>query len=313
MARESKRLQELSPERRKLVELLKARAASTTPAARATAEEPVRHEKLRLDYTTSSDQAKENYRQFYNGVSKQLDATVFGGFSYFLNYGYAADDSPQFSAVNLPEKYINRNSVKLVLETIGDCDLKGRRVLDVGCGRGGAIHVMHEFFEPASLTGVDLSAEAIQFCRKAHKHGNVSFHEGDAENLPWEDGSFDVVVNIESSHSYPNVRSFYMEAWRTLVPGGYLLYADVMSRKKSNEGLGIVRSLGFELEWDHDITNNVLLSCDEIAVSRVGIFQRGNDPVLMGNFLAAPGSQVYEEMKSGNWIYRAQKLRKLDP
>lgn len=48
-----------------------------------------------------------------------------------------------------------------------------------------------------------------------------------------------------------------------------------MSREKSNQSLGILGSLGFEVERDRDITRNVLLSCDEIAVSRVGIFKAG--------------------------------------
>jgi hypothetical protein len=42
----------------------------------------------------------------------------------------------------------------------------------------------------------------------------------------------------------------------------------------------------------------------------VQAFQGGNDATLVRNFLAAPGSQVYEEMKGRAWVYRLFKLRR---
>ena len=311
MADTSRRLDALSPERRKLLEMLKSKTPAQDAAAAAAPEQAqAEEESLRLDYTTSADVAKENFRKFYNEVSRQLDSTLFGSFSYFLNYGYAPDASPQCSVVQLPENYINRNSVKLVLELIGDSPLNGRRILDVGCGRGGTIHVLHTFFRPESTTGIDLSANAVQFCRRAHKYPGAAFREGDAERLPLADESFDVVTNVESSHSYPDVRAFYLEVFRVLAPGGVFLYTDVMQRDRSNQCLGMLESIGFQVEVDRDITPNVLRSCDEIALSRVQVFHSRNDAGLMQNFLGAPGSQVYEEMKSGAWIYRILRLRK---
>jgi len=55
---------------------------------------------------------------------------------------------------------------------------------------------------------------------------------------------------------------------------------------------------------------SVATSCDEIAASRVQAFQGGNDATLVRNFLAAPGSQVYEEMRSRAWVYRLFTLQK---
>jgi hypothetical protein len=104
-----------------------------------------------------------------------------------------------------------------------------------------------------------------------------------------------------------------LEASRVLAAGGLFLYADVMPRDKSNECLGMLQRLGFTVEQDRDITTNAVLSCDEVASSRTRVFRPGNDPTLINNFLAAPGSPVYEEMKSGNWVYRILKLRKGHP
>jgi ubiquinone/menaquinone biosynthesis C-methylase UbiE len=318
------RLQQLSPERRRLVEqLLRDRsraddAPSPTRPADAwhmpqAAARGLDTGGLRLESGGSSLETKRNFRQFYNEVSRQLDASQFGQFSYFLNYGYVADGVSDGSVVTLPENYFNRNSVRLVLELVGDCDLRGRRVLDVGCGRGGTVYTLEQFFQPQTVVGVDLSPNAIEFCRRVHRYAGVSFREGDSERLPFDDGSFDVVTNIESSHSYPDIRAFYLEAWRLLTANGDFLYTDVLPRGKSDECRGLLEQIGFTVVRARDTTANVLASCDQVASSRARVFETGNDARLVKNFLAAPGSQVYEGMKSGAWVYRLLALRKPAP
>jgi phthiocerol/phenolphthiocerol synthesis type-I polyketide synthase E len=309
MADVAKRLDGLSPDRRRLVEqLLKAKA----DAAPAALPPPAQSDsQLTLEYAKTTDEAKQNFRRFYNEVSQQLDSSQFGPFAYFLNYGYVpVVNGTDDAVVQLPEKYFNKNSVRLVLETIGDCPIHERRVLDVGCGRGGTVFTLRQFFQPSSIVGLDLSANAIQFCNRVHRYPGVSFREGDAEQLPFADASFDVVINIESSHSYPNIRSFYLEVHRVLRPSGHFLYTDALPRNKSDECVGLLEQLGLTILRQRDITSNVLLSCDEIASSRVQAFQGPNDATLVRNFLAAPGSQVYEEMKSRALVYRLFTLQK---
>jgi SAM-dependent methyltransferase len=312
MAGIDQRISALPPERRKLLEsLMQARANTQTTIPPAP--KPASPQEPTLSFeaaATEPDGVKSMYRQFYNAVTAQLDANVFGEFSYFLNYGYVPDLSPQHAAIALPEHYLNRNSVKLVLEVIADCAIEARRVLDVGCGRGGAVHVLTHFFAPASVTGLDLSPAAIAFCRQAHRDPRVRFELGDAEHLPFANDSFDVVVNVESSHTYPNIHAFYNEVWRVLVPGGYFLYTDVHPVAKRLECIAYLRSLRFLIERDIDITSNVLLSCDEIATTRVQAFSSSNDPQLMKNFLAVPGSEVYDSMQQRLWTYNILKLRK---
>jgi SAM-dependent methyltransferase len=307
-----RRVSSLTPARRELLErLMSAKAAGQPAPPRAEPAAPPPEPALSLDACQSEpDGVKSMFRRFYNGVTAQLDSQVFGEFSYFLNYGYAPDPSPQHAVVALPDHYLNRNSVKLVLELIGDCPIEGRRVLDVGCGRGGAVHVLTRFFAPASVTGLDLSSAAIAFCRRAHRDPRVRFELGDAEQLPFADGSFDVVTNIESSHAYPNIRLFFQEVSRVLVPGGHFLYTDVHPVAKRLECIAYLKLLGFLIERDVDITANVLLSCDEIAKNRVQAFSAGNDPEIMRNFLAVPGSEVYDSMQQRLWTYNILKMRK---
>ncbi len=95
-----------------------------------------------------------------------------------------------------------------------------------------------------------------------------------------------------------------------LAPGGYFLYTDALSLQQIATSLGYLDHIGFDLELDRNITQNVLLSCDEVSATRVQAFDSRNDQGLMQNFLATPGSQVYEEMRTGAWEYRIFRLRK---
>ena len=50
--------------------------------------------------------------------------------------------------------------------------------------------------------------------------------QGDAQNLPFPDESFDAVINVEASHQYPDFPRFLAEVARVLRPGGHFLYTD---------------------------------------------------------------------------------------
>ena len=160
--------------------------------------------------------AKASYREFYDDVTRRLEQSGVGEASFFLNYGYLSlggEDEAQFE---VPDGVFNPSSIRLAFELIGPTDLDGCRVLDVGCGRGGTVALIAERFD-ADVTGVDLSPEAIAFCRRTHRHPRVRFEVGDAEHVPFEDRAFDVVTNVESSHTYPNLRAFFAEVSRVLV------------------------------------------------------------------------------------------------
>jgi ubiquinone/menaquinone biosynthesis C-methylase UbiE len=253
---------------------------------------------------------KQACRQFFDTINTQLDQTMFGEFSYFLNFGYIPDDNPQLAAVTLPERAVNRNSAKLVLEVIGNCPLDQKRVLDVGCGRGGTATVVNQFFTPHRFTGMDLSGNAVAFCARTHRYPGFRFIQGDAEKLPVRTGSINAVINIESSQSYPDIRAFYCEVFRVLAEGGHFLYTDVRPVRQMAEWTGLLQTIGFTVEADRDITSNVLLSCEDVAKQRKNAYASGSTQSVMDNFLGAPGSQVYEEMKSRRWSYRILKLRK---
>lgn len=301
------RLGRLSPERRRVYELMLRGRGGAAPAA-ASAPPPVPDPPAPFPAGP-----KRDVLRFYESVNERLDPTPFGPFSSFLNYGYVADGSPEHAAVDLPRHYLNRNSVKLVLEVIGDAPLGGARVLDVGCGRGGTAQVLDTFFHPALVAGVDLSARAVRFCARTHAAPGAGFLRADAEALPFRDGAFDAVVNIESAHLYPDVAAFFRGALRVLRPGGHFLYADLQPAGAMEANLGLLRELGFRLRRVRDVTHNVVLSCGEVAGRRAGAYADGaGDDGTLREFLAAPGSAGFEALRTGGWRYHVVAANRAD-
>ena len=102
------------------------------------------------------------------------------------------------------------------------------------------------------------------------------------------------------------LRAFLTEVRRVLTKGGLFLYTylPVPNRPKFTCCL----SLWYVQESERDITANVLKSCDQVATNRAKAF--GGSSEMIDNFLAVPGSVVYEQMNSGAWEYRIIRARK---
>jgi hypothetical protein len=87
-----------------------------------------------------------------------------------------------------------------------------------------------------------------------------------------------------------------------LVGGGLFLYTDLLPVQRWMEVRVLLGPLGFRIVNDRHITPNVLASCDQVAATRAQAF--GSADAMIDNFLAVPGSAVYEQMHSGAWEYR---------
>ena len=124
----------------------------------------------------------------------------------------------------------NRFFIQLYHRTATQVDLTGKRVLEVSCGHGGGASYLVRTLGPASYTGLDLNTAAVDFCRKRHNLPGLDFVQGNAENLPFPDQSFDAVINVQASFCYPSLPRFLAEVARVLRPGGHFLYADLRRR-----------------------------------------------------------------------------------
>ncbi len=107
-------------------------------------------------------------------------------------------------------RYARRLEDELLREAVGD--LRGRRVLDVGCGTG--LHL--RLFADAGAAGVGLepSWEMLQRARERLAGGGAYLVRGRAEALPFRDGAFDVVTMITSLEFATDARAALAEASR---------------------------------------------------------------------------------------------------
>ena len=101
-------------------------------------------------------------------------------------------------------------------------------VLDVGCGTGPVIELLSKKYPEKHFVGLDITPAMIEVAQ-SKKLPNTEFIVGDAENLPFGDGSFDAVLCANSFHHYPNPGAFLREAHRVLRPGGKLILRDYTS------------------------------------------------------------------------------------
>lgn len=103
-------------------------------------------------------------------------------------------------------------------------------ILDVGCGTGTLALLAKNDYPTVSVHGLDAGEEMIAFARqKAARQGaDVDFQQGLAQELPYPDGSFEVVINsLVMHHLPPEVKDQAVaEMYRVLKPGGRLLIVE---------------------------------------------------------------------------------------
>jgi len=102
-------------------------------------------------------------------------------------------------------------------------DLRGEKLLDVGCGEGGLVVALN--LRGFNAVGIDLDERNIEISRlRARKNGLFPsiFKKGDARGLPFDDGSFSVLTLISVLEHADNIKKTLYEASRVLKTGGYL-------------------------------------------------------------------------------------------
>jgi arsenite methyltransferase len=115
----------------------------------------------------------------------------------------------------------------------------GERVLDLGSGAGTDSLIAAQMVGPEGrVTGIDMTpqmrAKAIAAAAEMGMT-NVEFVDGEAERLPFPDGSFDVVVSNGVIDLIPDKDAVFAELHRVLAPGGRLQIADVTIQNPVSE------------------------------------------------------------------------------
>lgn len=105
-------------------------------------------------------------------------------------------------------------------------ELKGcQRILDVGCGIG----FFEQRLQDLNVIGLDSSEEMLA---EAKKQSNKTFVLGDAENLVFDESSFDAVFYVATLEFVDDYQRTIREAWRVTKPGGKILVMSLNPESK---------------------------------------------------------------------------------
>jgi ubiquinone/menaquinone biosynthesis methyltransferase len=98
--------------------------------------------------------------------------------------------------------------------------------VDLACGTGDVALLLAERYPGGVVTGVDLSAPMLAIARERNRFKNVRFERGDLCDLPFPDGSADIVTGSYALRNAPDLRKAVAEVHRVLSPGGVAAFLD---------------------------------------------------------------------------------------
>lgn len=111
----------------------------------------------------------------------------------------------------------------------------GRRLLDAGCGLGGACRLLAAEFG-AEVTGIDITADYIRTAQQLSALTGLQHHtrfvQGSILALPFDDNSFDAVWTQHVQMNIADKKALYAELGRVLPTGGRLIYYDVLGNEE---------------------------------------------------------------------------------
>jgi len=97
--------------------------------------------------------------------------------------------------------------------------LQAGRILEVGCGTGNYIRALQQASQ-AECWGLDPSEQMLEKARE--RSGGLTLQQGRAEELPFDNGFFDLVFSVDVIHHVNDRPAYYRQARRVLRPGGLI-------------------------------------------------------------------------------------------
>ncbi|MEM1086945.1 MAG: class I SAM-dependent methyltransferase [Pseudomonadota bacterium] len=182
-------------------------------------------------------------------ASEAADPKRFPGY-YRQNFHYQTDGWLSEDSANLYDHQVEalftgsadamrRAALAELLKEIEGRPPAEVNVLDLACGTGRFMRQTLEASPRLNLTGLDLSPPYSEAARKAVRNfPQADVVEGKAEELPFDDASFDAIISIYLFHELPPKirREVILEAARAVKPGGVFIVADSL-QFGDNEGL----------------------------------------------------------------------------
>jgi len=128
------------------------------------------------------------------------------------------------------ERYSKKISA-VIVRMLSEWGFTSGRILDAGCGPGYEAIALKRAFPKADVTGIDLSQPLLNFARKGAEAAGLTeglrFETGDVESLPFDDRSFDVVINLFLWNVLKDPVVMCNEIERVLKSDGHLIMMDL--------------------------------------------------------------------------------------
>lgn len=230
----------------------------------------------------------------------------------FMNYGYESlNGDPKISLQ--PEDEINRYCAQLYDFVVSKVEVENKDVLEVGSGRGGGASYITRYRKPKSYVAMDISENVIKFCNNYHNVEGLSFVTGVAEEPPFPNESFDIVVNVESARCYKSIKKFFEEVHRMLRSEGHFCFADMIKKGEYDEVKADLLASGFEIVNETNISQNVVRALDADHARRDGVIEKKAPKFLrkaFRQFAGTKGTERYESFANGKMEYWSFVLKK---
>ena len=227
-----------------------------------------------------------------------------------MNYGY---DSPNMELRLDKEDEAERFSIQLYHYVTSHTVIKNKNVLEIGSGRGGGAAYIAKYLQPEFVTGIDISEDAISLCHDLYSLTNLNFVIGDSENIPLSDNTYDIVINVESSHCYGDMEKFLSEVYRVLKPDGYFLFCDFRTLEGIDELNEQFSKSNLKFLNRVDITENVIEGLNKLSEYRENHIQK-SVPFLIRSlfktYAGIKGTEIYNSFITGKMIYFFALLKK---
>jgi cyclopropane fatty-acyl-phospholipid synthase-like methyltransferase len=177
---------------------------------------------------TNIDSVRRHYDKYFSLLdrNKSFEAAGWSERPPIINMGYWAGGAR--TAREAQETFVRELASRAPA-------LKERHVLDAGCGVGGPATILACEYG-AQVDGVNIVEQQVRwahrFLKENHLEDRVRVHLASAMDLPFADGSFDVVFCLEAAHCFCDKLRFLKESRRVLKPGGMLLLADITANTR---------------------------------------------------------------------------------
>ena len=156
-----------------------------------------------------------NWKRFFSKPPERAQLTPELRARIQASFDAASRDEDHFPSTIDPRIY----HVQLIRRHLGD--LNGKRLLDVGCGKGRFARLFHEQEPGAEIWGLDISEEMLRFVPEG-----IHTRAGSMTQLPFEDASFDAAYATESLEHAVEIETAVAEICRVVKPGGRIAIID---------------------------------------------------------------------------------------